>query len=121
MLRLDPNAEGERAGLLCGPGQHPPPASGSMRTQDTRQTPSSYESSPDRHPTGHVYGMDGRCHRKRSFKQMGVRPLAKGRGGCMKVSSAEGRGGRPGSWCHRKRAGSGTWVGSWVEEEAPLH
>lgn len=37
--------------------------------------------------------MDGRCHRKRSFKQMGVRPLAKGRGGCMKVSSAEGGGG----------------------------
>ena len=120
MLRLDPNAEGERAGLLCGPGQPSPPASGSMRTQDTCQIPSSYENSPDGHPTGHVYGTDGRCHRKRSFKQMGVRPLAKGRGGCTKVSSAEGRGE---SWklVPQVRAGSGTWVGFWVEEEAPLH
>lgn len=78
MLRLNPNAEGERAGRLCGPDQPFPPASGHMRTQDTCQIPSSYENSPDGHPTGHVYGMDGRCHRKRSFKQMRVRPLAKG-------------------------------------------
>lgn len=65
--------------------------------------------------------MDGRCHRKRSFKQMGVRPLAKGRGGCMKVSSAEGGGGASWKLVPQVRAGSGTWVGSWVEEEAPLH
>lgn len=27
---------------------------------------------PDGHPVGHVHGMDGRCYRKCSFKQVGL-------------------------------------------------
>lgn len=78
--RLGPDTKGKWAGLLCGPGQPSPPASGSVRAQGLCQIPISCENSPDGHSTGHVYGMDGRCHRKCSFEQVGLRALARGRG-----------------------------------------
>lgn len=89
---------------LCGPGLGPPHwAPGSARAECTCQIPISSKNSPDGHPTGHVYGMDGHCHRKCSFKQVGVRPLTGG--GCPKFSLVGGRE----TWWLVPQAGTRKW------------